>query len=431
MLIAFMVYLTTVTFVVAGAAWLVERLAVARGRPSRWGWALAVTAPVALGALALWGPPGGAGEILLGPLTVEAVAPPTEVAVRSPTSLLLAAERLAGPVWVALSGTWLLVFGVSALRLARARRRWRPTRIAGHRVRISHDTGPAVVGVFAPEIVLPSWVLDAPEGDRRWIVRHEVAHVRAGDSRLVLGAFAVAVAFPWNPGLWWAFRRLRDAVEVDCDRRVLARASRLDRRHYGELLLRVARHLRSDAPRYALAAFAERGTVLERRIRTMLGFLPNLSIPSRLALGGGAALLIGLACVVPGPDRAGPTGPELDDIEEPVTSQVAPAAPDDGPAFTPFTVAPEIVNRAEVQEALLAEYPPLLRDAGIGGTALLWFYIDEAGAVTDVRVNRSSGSPPLDQAALRVAERMRFSPALNRDERVAVWVSFPITFQVQ
>ncbi|HSM59648.1 MAG TPA: hypothetical protein VK849_02575, partial [Longimicrobiales bacterium] len=38
------------------------------------------------------------------------------------------------------------------------------------------------------------------------------------------------------------------------------------------------------------------------------------------------------------------------------------------PTFTPFTVAPSILNRDEVVRAMEREYPPLLRDAGIGGT---------------------------------------------------------------
>ena len=37
------------------------------------------------------------------------------------------------------------------------------------------------------------------------------------------------------------------------------------------------------------------------------------------------------------------------------------------PVFTPMTVHPEIRNRREVQAALMREYPPLLRNAGIGG----------------------------------------------------------------
>ena len=36
----------------------------------------------------------------------------------------------------------------------------------------------------------------------------------------------------------------------------------------------------------------------------------------------------------------------------------------------------------------------------------------------------------LDTAAIRVAGVYRFSPALNREKKVPVWVQFPITFQV-
>ena len=36
----------------------------------------------------------------------------------------------------------------------------------------------------------------------------------------------------------------------------------------------------------------------------------------------------------------------------------------------------------------------------------------------------------LDEAALKVANLYRFSPAINRDTKVPVWVSFPVTFQV-
>jgi protein TonB len=101
------------------------------------------------------------------------------------------------------------------------------------------------------------------------------------------------------------------------------------------------------------------------------------------------------------------------------------------PTFTPFTVAPSIQNRDEVMRAMMREYPPLLRDAGIGGTVVVWFFIDEEGRVQQNQVNQSSGHQALDDAALAVAGIYRFSPALNRDRRVPVWVQFPITFQVR
>ncbi len=98
------------------------------------------------------------------------------------------------------------------------------------------------------------------------------------------------------------------------------------------------------------------------------------------------------------------------------------------PTFTPFTVKPGIRNREEVRQALIREYPPLLRDAGIGGTVEVWFQIDEGGAVRQTLVKAGSGHAALDRAALMVAGVIEFSPALNRDKRVPVWISLPITF---
>jgi protein TonB len=101
------------------------------------------------------------------------------------------------------------------------------------------------------------------------------------------------------------------------------------------------------------------------------------------------------------------------------------------PTFTPYTVAPSILNRDEVVRAMVREYPALLRDAGIGGTVRVYFFIDEGGQVRDTRIDQSSGHEALDEAALAVADVYRFSAALNRDKKVPVWVSFPITFQVR
>ena len=98
------------------------------------------------------------------------------------------------------------------------------------------------------------------------------------------------------------------------------------------------------------------------------------------------------------------------------------------PTFTPFTVAPNILNRREVVAAMEAEYPPLLREAGVGGTVRVYFFIDAEGTVVRTLIDQKSGHPALDDAALSVAGVYRFSPALMRNEPVPVWVSFAITF---
>lgn len=117
-------------------------------------------------------------------------------------------------------------------------------------------------------------------------------------------------------------------------------------------------------------------------------------------------------------DRIDPPAPRRDAI-------------DDGPFVTPMTRRPSLLNPDEAARALERHYPHLLRQAGIGGTVTVWFYIDEDGRVLDTRIQQSSGYEALDDAALRVAGGMRFSPAYNMDQRVAVWVAIPITFETR
>ena len=99
------------------------------------------------------------------------------------------------------------------------------------------------------------------------------------------------------------------------------------------------------------------------------------------------------------------------------------------PTFTPMTVRPQLRNARVISRALVENYPPLLRDAGIGGTVLVWVYIDETGRVVRTLVNESSGFDAFDVAALKVAGLMDFRPAYNYDRPVPVWVSIPVVFE--
>lgn len=100
------------------------------------------------------------------------------------------------------------------------------------------------------------------------------------------------------------------------------------------------------------------------------------------------------------------------------------------PVFTPMEVRPQLSNRTAFGQALERRYPPMLKDAGIGGTVTLWVFIDEQGAVQNTRITESSGYEQLDQTAdALMREVARFSPARNRDQAVPVWVQLPVTFQ--
>lgn len=104
----------------------------------------------------------------------------------------------------------------------------------------------------------------------------------------------------------------------------------------------------------------------------------------------------------------------------------------ENPVFVPRDVEPVLRNREEFGRILQQKYPPMLRDAGIGGTVVLWVWVDETGAVGETRVISGSGNDVLDTLAQQVMrESARFSPALNRDQTVAVWIQMPVTFRTQ
>jgi len=128
--------------------------------------------------------------------------------------------------------------------------------------------------------------------------------------------------------------------------------------------------------------------------------------------------------VEPGAPASQPAGPP----GAPAGS--APAGSGSG-EFQIVQVMPALLNTRDVQRALERAYPVFLKEAGIGGRAHLWLFIDENGRVVRAELKQSSGQRALDDVALSVAPMMRFSPAMNRDQRVKVMVHVPLDFKAQ
>jgi TonB family protein len=94
--------------------------------------------------------------------------------------------------------------------------------------------------------------------------------------------------------------------------------------------------------------------------------------------------------------------------------------------------APHLNNRAAVARALERGYPPLLRDAGVGGTVSLGFVIDAAGRVEEGSIKvLDSDNAAFSGAARGVVRVMRFAPARVHGRPVRVRVELPISFQPQ
>jgi TonB family protein len=448
-MIAFMLYLVLVAALLGAAAAAAEAGLRLFGRSGRWVWAAALAGSLALPAVVALDRPGSGAAIdaAVGELMVvgpaQALAAPEAPAAPGRVRAALAwlagdpigevaaavagAERATLGVWAGASALFVVYLLLGWVLLRRRRRGWRAAELDGRAVLLTAETGPAVIGFLRGEIVLPLWAGEEAPERLRMLLDHEEEHLRAGDHQLLLLALLALAAAPWNPAFWWHFLRLRRAVELDCDARVLARHG--DARAYGTLLLDVGR--RASRPRL-LAAFSEPRSLIAHRIRAMTRRLPRWRRARALALAGlaGGAVALAIACEMPRVTEPRPRDPQP---AEPVDAAVArvPAALREGPAFTPYTVAPELRNRGEVMQALERSYPPLLREAGIGGTVHVWFLLDDEGTVAHVQVAQGSGREELDGAALDVARSMRFSPALNRDVRVPVWVQLPVVFRAR
>lgn len=104
------------------------------------------------------------------------------------------------------------------------------------------------------------------------------------------------------------------------------------------------------------------------------------------------------------------------------------AEQDASPVSTPYDVPPSVRNPAFLLQAMERRYPPVLRDNGVGGTVQVKLHICDRGTVLAAVLEESSGYELLDNAALKVANAIRFTPARYEGSPVDVWVTLPITF---
>ena len=106
----------------------------------------------------------------------------------------------------------------------------------------------------------------------------------------------------------------------------------------------------------------------------------------------------------------------------------------DAPIWVPRDVNPgfrDERSRNAMRVCLEKHYPPLLRDAGIGGDVIVWAFVEETGEVPKTQLNKSSGHPAMDEVAVeqvRVCPGTEFSPGMVGDKRTGLWVALPIKF---
>jgi TonB family protein len=370
MITSWILYALAVSLLVSVAALAAERALMALRWPTRFVWISAVVLSVfwPFASIVHSLLPATTRPVTVLPFTIVVAAPSIADDAAIAAARLAMIDRILVWAWVAISA--LLVFrlirGIVSLRQSRAA--WKLRHVDGVFVKLSDNVGPAVIGLTDMEMVLPEWILTLDAPLRAIVLRHEEEHRRARDPYLLFAAAVSVALMPWNLALWFQARRLRLAIELDCDARVLRAHPSPER--YGLLMLAIAQR-RSIAPALFAPMLTEPMTQLERRILAMRNTTRRLV--KGTVYGSGAVALASLAFAsslqsatanvavkaVTLPAMAAPTVRKLD----PSTTT--------GRRTTPV--------RREQAGNPAPRYPDMLRAANVEGAVIVRFTTDSKG----------------------------------------------------
>ena len=208
------------------------------------------------------------------------VTDPAQKATRYiPVTTILFYGYLAG------AAAFLLCQGVSYVRFRRTVRRWRSGVTRGDYRALLQDTArslnvtapemfvceaistPAVTGLFRPTLLLPHEGYDLNE--LRYILRHELCHLKRRDMLFKLVLLAANAMHWFNPVVYLMLRQADEDIELACDSAATDGLDRAERAAYSRTLLAaVQSHVRALPATTCFGGTVER---LKRRITNVLG----------------------------------------------------------------------------------------------------------------------------------------------------------------
>ena len=187
--------------------------------------------------------------------------------------------------YLAGAAAFLLYEGVSYARFRRTVRRWSSGVTRGDYRALLDETAlslnvaapkmliceavttPAVTGLFRPTLLLPHERYDVQE--LRYILRHELCHLKRRDMLLKLVLLAANAMHWFNPVVYLMLRQADEDIELACDSAATDGLDRAERAAYSRTLLAaVQSHVRALPATTCFGGTVER---LKRRITNVLG----------------------------------------------------------------------------------------------------------------------------------------------------------------
>jgi beta-lactamase regulating signal transducer with metallopeptidase domain len=140
-------------------------------------------------------------------------------------------------------------------------------------IETDHVQSPAVYGLFHPTLLLPRGLAAEFSPDQlRFVLLHEVAHVKRGDTVMTWVMAVLQVLHWFNPVVWLAFARMRVDRELACDALVLSCGRDEETVGYGETILRLLEVMNRGQAMPGLVGILEDKQQIRERIRGIAGF---------------------------------------------------------------------------------------------------------------------------------------------------------------
>ncbi|HMI54799.1 MAG TPA: M56 family metallopeptidase, partial [Gemmatimonadaceae bacterium] len=270
---------------------------------------------------------------------------------------------------------------------------------------------PVTWGIVYPAVLLPQDSDTWPEERRRFVLVHEMAHVKRFDALTQLLAQIAVALFWFDPLVWIAAHQMRVEREHACDDYVL-RDGTTPSLYAGELLEMVRSigtpsHDRS-APAFAALAMARRSEFEGRMLAILDPRLDRHTLPKRTTLMTAfivALLTVSLAALRPfqQPNAVEATLPESFKVS--ISAPTGPTAP----VSTAQTAATTATTGTSPQSPLLPVYPTVRSAWSCDG-----FFGPAHGTSTHINVNDSGASQILQYMVTsgdRCAEATVVGPA--------------------
>lgn len=146
-------------------------------------------------------------------------------------------------------------------------------------------SAPLTYGILRPVILLPDAMENAGESSLRYVLAHELTHIRRWDAAVKL-LFTAAVCLHWfNPMVWGAYLLANRDIELSCDEAVLREQGADARAAYARTLIHLEEHKGGFVP---IGNNFSKNAIEERIVAIM-----KMKKTSVLAVCVAAALLAG------------------------------------------------------------------------------------------------------------------------------------------